>query len=285
MTYRFFPTCNLLILKDDAGERLFKLERQYKLVETDFIKGTQRFIQVYPDYNLIITPHCLYTLHGKQIEEGDFSFIKTEPYHNFLLLFQQNSYNQAQIDCILLWDGKRVVWHKLPQNVVFADKYIAIMQDNCWQIYTSEGKYIGQKIQNNFPIRIYGDILVSDTIGCHNVYHIPEGKLIMQNQQLVKVASTGCFAIGVNLQCNASVWHKDKIISFGNIEFAEVIDKARIFYIKPAFQKGYDAYLYDFPEKPFIKNADFILFDENNNNLLIVKKGVMRPYRTKGTIK
>jgi len=280
MTYKFFPACSLLVLKDDAGEQLFKLEQQSKLVKANFIKGGQRFIQVYPEYNLIITPHCLYTLQGKLIEEGDFSFVRAEEYHSFLVLFQQNPYQQSQIDSVWLWNGKEVVWHKPLQNIIFSEKYIALLQDCCWLIYTSKGKYTGRKIQTNFPIRIYGDMLVSDAVGCHNVYRIPEGKLIMQKQQLVKIASNGDFAIGVNLQCEAFVWHNGKTYSFNNVEFAEVIDKARIFYTKPAFQKGYDAYLYDFPDKPFVKNADLILFDKNNHNLLIVKDEIIRSYRT-----
>lgn len=234
MIHKFYQKCSLVVIKDDSGERLFKTERyknKDKLVAAEFIKGAQKFIKVYDEHNLIITPDGLYTLNGDLIECGCFAYVETKQYGNTLLLIFKHSYTDERIDKVYLWDKKQIVWRCTPKKILYTDKYIAVYHET-WGIYDTAGNRLLFNGKLSSEIRICGDLIISDMVGCHDVYSLKTGETIMQNQQIVKASTTQDFAIGLNLQRVATLWYEGKILKLDEVVLVDIIDEIEMFCIK-----------------------------------------------------
>lgn len=282
MKHKFYPECSLFVVKDDTGERLLKLECQenkFRPVSVDFIIDAQKFIKVYSEYNLIVTPTKLFTLDGKLIEQGNFPQIQTVSCTNAILLIILGA-SANIVNEVLLWNGKKVIWRCVPQDLLYTDKYIGVYQGKYWKVYDTNGKLLTPDYKPTSSIRIEGDMLISDMLGYHDVYSLKDKKMVLQNQQLVKVSSWENFAIGINMQRVANIWCKGEYVNLKNVEFIELLDEAGIFYIRHNHQKGYDVCLFTNPDRPFIKNAEIVSFDEISRNFIIVKDGIIREYKS-----
>lgn len=234
MTHKFYQKSSLVVIKDDSGERLFKSERyknKDKLVASEFIKGAQKFIKVYDEHNLIITPDGLYTLNGDLIECGCFAYVETKQYGNTLLLIFKHSYTDERIDMVYLWDKKQIVWRCAPKKILYTDKYIAVYHET-WGVYDTAGNRLLFNGKLSSEIRICGDLIISDMVGCHDVYSLKTGETIMQNQQIVKASTTQDFAIGLNLQRVATLWYEGKILKLDEVVLVDIIDEIEMFCIK-----------------------------------------------------
>lgn len=234
MIHKFYQKCSLVVIKDDSGERLFKTERyknKDKLVASEFIKGAQKFIKVYDEHNLIVTPDGLFTFNGDLIEGGCFAYVETKQYSNTLLLIFKHSYTDERIDKVYLWDKKQIIWRCAPKKILHTDKYIAVYHET-WGIYDTAGNRLPYNWKLSSEIRIYGDLIISDMVGCHDVYSLKTGETIMQNQQIVKASTTQDFAIGLNLQRVATLWYEGKILKLDEVVLVDIIDEIEMFCIK-----------------------------------------------------
>lgn len=281
MKHRFYPDFSLLVVKDNSGERLFKLEWQgdkFKPVNADFISGAKKFIKVYSDYNLIITPEYLFTLNGQIIEQGDFTQVKSVEYPDTLLLVVQSS--QEQVNEVLLWNGKEIIWRRTPRIFIHTTKYIGVHLGEFWEIFDHHGKLLNKNFQPASAVRIEGDLLIRDMLGYHDVYSLDYEELVLQNRQLVRASAFDNFAVGVNMQRSADIWYNGKHFNMEKVEFVELLDEAGIFYVQQQNQEGYDVYLCKYPDKAFIKNAEIVSFDELSHNVIIVKDGIIKQYKS-----
>ena len=277
MEHKFYSHCNLLVVSEDAGERLFKIERRKnkrKPVPVDFINGVQKFIKVYCEYNLIVTPTVLFTLNGEIVSEGYFACAETMVCQGVLLLVLRNSPG-GSADKALLWDGVRVIWQQTASAFVYTDKYIAVFQKEHWQVYDFKGLPIKMERKLSYAIQIKGDLLISDAVGCHDVYSLKTGELIMGNQMLVRASEYRDFAIGVNLQNTATLWYAGKFMTFDNVAFVDIIDEIELFYIKyknftyySVF--GYAGSMFELSRDLEFTAVDFISYDKDKKQLAIV---------------
>ena len=276
MTHKFYQECSLVVVKDDSGERLFRTERQNdkcKLIAAEFIQGAQKFITICSEYNLIITPNGLFTLKGDLIERGYFAHVEIKQYKNTALLIFKHSSNEERIDKICLWDKEHIIWQCSPQKLVYTDKYIAVYHQ-VWGIYDTLGNRILTDKELSSEIRIIGDFLISDMVGCHDVYSLEIGKVIMQNQQLIHVSSRKSFVIGLNLQCVATLWYDGEILQLGQVTLIGIIDELDMFYIKHQNFGYINVFWYcasysDLSKNLWFTSVKMISFDKDTEQLMV----------------
>ena len=277
MKHKFYSQCGLLILNDGYGERLFKVGQhkgKRKAVPVDFIGGAQKFITVCQEHNLVITPTGLFTLKGETVEEGDFAAVKTVCYRNTLLLIFQNSSTDERVEKVWLWNKNRVVWRQNPEKLIYTDKYIAVFLKGFWKIYNTKGRPIGIERALSSPIQIKGDLLISDAVGCHDLYSLKTGVAVMCNQQLLNVSARRDFAIGVNLQRTATLWCDGISMTIDNVAFADIIDEAELFFIKYQNFTHYTVFRYAASLSALSENleftaVEFISYDEKGKQLVV----------------
>lgn len=277
MEHKFYSQCGLLVLNDESGERLFKIEQRKgkrKAVSVDFIGGAQKFITICPEHNLIITPNGLFTLTGDVAETGDFACVKTVSYRSTLLLIFQNSSADASVEKVWLWDKKGIIWRQTPEKLIFTDKYIAVFQKGFWKIYNTKGQPISVERPLSSAIQIKGDLLISDEVGCHDVYSLKTGMAIICNQQLLKVSARRDFAIGVNLQRTATLWCDGNSMTIDNVAFVDIIDDAELFFIKYQNFTHYSVFRYAASLSALSENleftsVEFIAYDKESKQLAV----------------
>lgn len=284
MEHKFYSQCGLLVVSEDFGERLFKVEQRKgkrKAVPADFIGGTQKFIMVCFEHNLIITPTCLFTLDGKKVEEGDFACVKTVCYQSTLLLIFLNSPTDQKVEKVWLWDKKRIIWRQNSERLIYTDKYIAVFQKGNWKISNTKGQPIGIEHTLSSAIQIKGDLLISDEVGRHDVYSLKTGMAIMCNQQLLRVSERCDFAIGLSMQRTASLWYEGHFVTIDNVAFIDIIDEAELFFIKYQNYTHYSIFRYAatlsvLSENPEFTSVEFVSYDKKNKQLAVsTDSGIM----------
>ncbi|MBR1601694.1 MAG: hypothetical protein IJ677_09005 [Alphaproteobacteria bacterium] len=246
---------------------MFKIEctdNKRKLCAVDFLPTSQKFIKIYPEHNLIVTPDSLYTLQGELIlcENIDLADIIYFP-HNLLICAK----SQHEKIRILMWNGKEITHDIMVEKLLHNDKYIAALCKN-WNFFDVEGKPILTIDRSTPYIRMGYDLVVFDEIGNHNVYSLKTGECIMQSQQIVEISSWCNFAIGVDLKRKATIYCEGNISYFFEVSFIGLVDEAQLFYVSYGKSKTY--VVYDCKNLEFFaENADIISYDEESNTLLI----------------
>lgn len=259
---------NLLVVTDDSGSRLFKIESvagKSQLNSVGFISKPQKFIHIYPEHNLIVTPQTLYTLNGDVIENGDFDQMKIIYFPKIVLL---HSNPKTERICVFIWNGKKIVHNETILKLVYSDKYIALHKSDGWIFFDDNGRYVLSVSKNTPYIRLSGDIVVFDEVGNHCAYSLKSGRWIMERQQLIKVSAKYDFAIGVNLLQDATIYHNGKLKHLSAVSYAEIIDEARLFYVLHEQSKLYTVYKYSNLEV-FAQNMEIVSYNPDSRILLL----------------
>ena len=266
MKHKSFPN-GLLVFSDDRGARLFKIEctdNKRKLCAVDFLPTSQKFIEVYPEHNLIVTSDSLYTLQGELILCENFDLADIICFPQNLLICAKSQYGKIRI---LMWNGKEITRDIMAKKLLHNDKYIAVLCKN-WNFFDIEGKLVLTIDRSTPDIRMGNDIVAFDEIGNHSVYSLKTGECVMQRKQIVEISSWCSFAIGVDLQRKATIYCEGNISYFFEVSFIGLVDEAQLFYVCYGKSKSY--VIYDCKNlKIFAEDADIISYDKESHTLLI----------------
>ena len=260
---------NLLVITDDSGSRLFKIEytdNKRKLCAVDFLPTSQKFIEVYPEHNLIITPDSLYTLQGKLIlsENFDLADIICFP-HNLLICPKSN----GERNRVLVWNGKEITQNTKIVKLLHNDKYIAVLCEN-WSFFDIEGNLVLTIDKSTPDIRLGSNMVVLDEVGNHTLYSLKNGECLMSAQQIVKLSSCCDFAVGVDLKRKATIYHDGKISYFFGVSYVDLVDDAQLFYVCYEKSASYSYVMYDYHRlNVFNEGAVIISYDKENHTLLV----------------
>ncbi|MBQ8482124.1 MAG: hypothetical protein IJ532_06285 [Alphaproteobacteria bacterium] len=257
----------LIVISDERGDRLLKIEsadERKQLGAVDFLPTPQKFIKIYPEHNLIITPDNLYTLQGNSVISGNFELSDITVFSRNLLICSKINGEKKRV---LIWNGADITRDTTVVKLLRNDKYIAALHDN-WNIFDIEGKHI-LTIGSSAPdIRLGNDCVVIDEVGNHTVYSLKTGRCIMHNQQIVKISSWCDFAIGVDLQRKATIYCEGNISHFFEVSYIELADEAQLFYVRYGKSDSYVVYDYH-TLKILAEDVNLISYDEEDDTLLI----------------
>jgi len=292
MKEQYYFECGLMLIKDGRKSRLYKVKTNseddtLELVAMKHLSKDYDSIDVYPQYNLIITPGAIYTLDEQAVFMYSGSDISIYPDDKSVSIVADNKRNNDVRYCVIWWNGENKYGYAFGNEILITDKYIAlyIKRDCCWTVYNRKGSLVLETGRyENKDIEICGDFLIIHNLGNHTIFSLKQkhrymlqGEEIFKQQQLILCSNRDDFAICSDLSGNIQSYYRDTYARHMPADHIEIFDFATLFCLK----RSNKFFLYHFDGQPFapeknLHEVDFISGNEQQKTLLL---GIDKTYR------
>ncbi len=282
MKYNYFKNANLLVLENNDKRSLYRVYESHNVEPLNWAQNQKR-LEVYPEYNLVVTDNRIFTLSGEgvlsDIKGNEISFIQM---HRRLLIKTVSQDKSGPYIHLMWWNGRKRGKVAFSKDYVLHNAKYVVCCDGCygpsgpsWTVYNDIGKKINIGKIGDCDVDLVGDFLIMKGIGQHSVYNLKLKKCIKENQQRI-VASPHdnfvmCCSISEGLQTYyRGHWKKydAKVDDFGLLE-----DYGAFYIVKSG-----KYHLYTFDGKPFLNalypnGSDFVGYNAEDMTCIVVNKG------------
>lgn len=284
MEYNYFKDANLLVLECDGKHSLYRLGKN-GVVEPQTWAQNQKRLDIYPEYNLVVTDDQIYTMQGKNV---------LQHVHNDEVIFfsmcdsllVQLKYTQSDCFCILWWDGQQILKQINQQHRMLRwnENFVVVLFDRpehntVWEVYDSRGnlqEFFGAI--SCWDIKLYGNFLVVDGLAQHNVYHLSSQQILAEKQQRIVASSKSDFMMCSTITGELKTWFKGKWAQLPKVEDFGLLADDRvdcgIYYLR---MKGkYFLYFFDgspFRDTDYPQGVDYAGYNADSMRILIMNEG------------
>lgn len=282
MEYNYFNDAKLLVLENNDKRSLYRVYESHNVEPLNWAQNQKR-LEVYPEYNLVVTDSAFYQINGKRVmthvEKDEVSFI---PMKNNLLVKLDN----FRIS-LFWWNGHKVI-NTLPQckEVYYNEDYVVAKTEKDsavefagWIVYDDAGREVLRLQFSDCDVKLVGNFLIVDGLGHHDVYHLLTGWLMIEEQQRIVASPYDDFMMCCPISGNLQVWSHGKWLEdFGEVEdFGLLSEDLGVFY---TIQNG-KYHLYTFDGKPFLNaiypdGVDYVGYNADDMSTIIINNSKAR---------
>jgi hypothetical protein len=287
MKQTYYEQCGLVLIEDERKSRLYKVENQpeamtFKLSPLKNFEDAYDSIKVYPQSNLIISSHGVYTLDGTLIISRSGAEIKLYSSGKSWVIVLDYKRDTDTRYCAIWWNGNRKFVVAFGNLLYTDNNYFAfyIKRNHCWTVYTAGGSLVLETDRcEGEGVEICGNFMIVHAVGNHTLYYLRQSfnyaiqsANIFGYQQLVMCSAHDDFAICADLKGVIKSYFHGILTEFENADHIELFDFASVFSLK----RGNKFFLYHFDGQPFmpeenLNEVDFIAGNEEQKTLLISK--------------
>ena len=276
-----------MVLENDGKHSLYRVEDNQSIEPLKWAQDQKR-LELYPEYNLVITDDWIYTLDGDAVLSGikrnKISFAQMQR----RLLVKSVSEDKSGADIyVFWWDGYKKGNGAFSHNMVLYNEKYVVCNNGCygpdgpsWEVYTDIGKKVDIGKIGNCDVNLVGDFLVVEGMGQKKVYNLKLKKCLKDQQQWIVPSPYANFVMCCSISGGLQTYYRGRWKKHGNIEnFGLLSEELGIFYVV----KNGKYFLYTFENKPFLNTLypsglDFVAYNSEDMSCVLVNNGKVRFY-------